>query len=40
MPNTYHQIGNLPESAVVEGNALFEKGAIRPIFAGDYLKMC
>lgn len=34
IPNTYRQIGNLPERAVVETNAVFEKDKIRPVFAG------
>lgn len=34
MPNFALQIPNLPCDAIVETNALFEKGAIRPIFAG------
>ena len=32
--NATGQISNLPTDAVVETNALFERGAIRPIFAG------
>ncbi len=35
IPNSKKQIGNLPEGAVVETNALFERDAIRPIMAGD-----
>ena len=35
IPNTSLQIGNLPKDAVVETNAVFERDAIRPIFAGD-----
>lgn len=35
IPNTGHQIANLPESAVVETNAVFERDAIRPVFAGS-----
>lgn len=35
MPNTHGQIGNLPREAVVETNAVFERGAIRPIYAGE-----
>lgn len=35
IPNTYGQIGNLPKSAVVETNAIFERDAIRPIVAGE-----
>lgn len=34
IPNTGHQIANLPETAVVETNAVFEKDAIRPVLAG------
>ena len=34
IPNTNKQIGNLPESAMVETNAVFERDAIRPVFAG------
>ena len=34
-PNTGHQIANLPESAVVETNAVFERDAIRPLYAGE-----
>lgn len=34
IPNTGLQITNLPASAVVETNALFERDAIRPILAG------
>ncbi|NLP35969.1 MAG: alpha-glucosidase/alpha-galactosidase [Clostridiales bacterium] len=34
IPNTHHQITNLPESAVVETNAVFERDAIRPVIAG------
>lgn len=34
IPNTGRQIGNLPESAVVETNAVFERDAIRPVLAG------
>ena len=34
VPNTGRQISNLPESAVVETNAVFEKDAIRPVQAG------
>lgn len=34
MPNSALQIPNLPADAIVETNALFEKGAIRPVFAG------
>ncbi len=35
IPNTAGQIANLPRTAVVETNALFERDAIRPILAGD-----
>lgn len=34
IPNTGRQIANLPESAVVETNAVFERDAIRPVLAG------
>ena len=34
IPNTSLQIPNLPESAVVETNAVFERDAIRPVAAG------
>lgn len=34
IPNTFHQITNLPKNALVETNALFEKDAIRPVIAG------
>lgn len=34
IPNTAKQITNLPGSAVVETNALFERDAIRPLVAG------
>lgn len=34
IPNTGHQIANLPETAVVETNAVFERNAIRPVLAG------
>lgn len=34
IPNFAHQIPNLPETAVVETNALFERDAIRPVYAG------
>lgn len=34
IPNKHRQIVNLPESAVVETNAVFERDAIRPVFAG------
>lgn len=35
IPNTGRQIANLPESAVVETNAVFERDAIRPVSAGS-----
>lgn len=35
IPNSGKQITNLPESAVVETNAVFERDAIRPILAGS-----
>lgn len=35
IPNTGRQIANLPETAVVETNAVFERDAIRPVFAGS-----
>ena len=35
IPNTFKQIGNLSENAVVETNAVFEKDAVRPVQAGD-----
>lgn len=35
IPNTAHQITNLPETAVVETNAVFYKNQIRPIVAGE-----
>ena len=34
IPNTSLQISNLPKDAVVETNAVFERDAIRPVFAG------
>lgn len=34
IPNTSRQIANLPETAVVETNAVFERDAIRPVVAG------
>jgi alpha-galactosidase len=34
IPNTGHQIPNLPETAVVETNAVFDRDAIRPVYAG------
>ncbi len=33
--NAGHQIANLPENAVVETNAVFERDAIRPVLAGS-----
>lgn len=33
--NTGRQIANLPETAVVETNAVFERNAIRPVLAGQ-----
>ena len=35
IPNTSGQIPNLPRTAVVETNAVFYKGTIQPIFAGE-----
>lgn len=35
IPNTGKQIANLPETAVVETNAVFERDAIRPVLAGS-----
>ena len=35
IPNTAKQITNLPTSALVETNAVFERDAIRPIVAGE-----
>lgn len=34
IPNTSRQISNLPDDAVVETNAVFERDKIRPIYAG------
>ena len=34
IPNTAKQIPNLPESAIVETNALFERDSVRPIMVG------
>jgi alpha-galactosidase len=34
IPNFGHQIPNLPEEAVVETNALFERDKVRPLYAG------
>lgn len=38
IPNRFAQISNLPVTAVVETNALFERDAIRPIWAGTLTK--
>ena len=35
IPNAGHQIANLPETAVVETNAVFERDAIRLVLAGS-----
>ncbi|WP_041703710.1 alpha-glucosidase/alpha-galactosidase [Lachnoclostridium phytofermentans] len=35
IPNTNRQIPNIPDSVVVETNAIFERDAIRPIIAGE-----
>lgn len=35
IPNTAGQITNLPRTAVVETNALFERNTIRPVYAGN-----
>lgn len=35
IPNTGLQISNLPQDAVVETNAIFERDAIRPVLAGS-----
>lgn len=35
IPNRGHQIANLPETAIVETNAVFERDAIRPVMAGS-----
>ena len=35
VPNASRQIANLPETAVVETNAVFERDAIRPVVAGS-----
>lgn len=37
IPNYARQIANLPENAVVETNAVFERGVIRPIYAGELI---
>jgi len=37
IPNYARQIANLPENAVVETNAVFEQGVIRPIYAGELI---
>lgn len=34
IPNYAHQIPNLPETAIVETNAVFERNQVRPIYAG------
>lgn len=34
IPNTYRQIPNLPETAIVETNAVFSKDSIMPVMAG------
>ncbi|MCR5824179.1 MAG: alpha-glucosidase/alpha-galactosidase [Lachnospiraceae bacterium] len=34
IPNTGRQIPNLPEDAIVETNALFERDKVRPLYAG------
>lgn len=34
IPNYNSQISNLPKTAIVETNAVFERNAIRPIVAG------
>ena len=34
IPNSHRQIENLPETAVVETNAVFYRGTIQPVFAG------
>lgn len=34
VPNRFRQIGNLPESAMVETNVLLEKDSVRPLCAG------
>lgn len=38
IPNRNGQIGNLPLAAIVETNAVFEKNAIRPMYAGELPK--
>lgn len=35
IPNKGRQIANLPENAIVETNAVFERDAIRPVLAGS-----
>lgn len=35
VPNTGHQIANLPQSTVVETNALFCRDSIQPVLAGE-----
>lgn len=39
IPNTNRQIPNLPETAVVETNAVFSKNSIHPVMAGDVPEM-
>lgn len=34
IPNYAHQIPNLPETAIVETNAVFSRDSIRPVYAG------
>lgn len=34
IPNSCRQISNLPETAIVEANAVFERDKIRPVFSG------
>lgn len=38
IPNRNKQISNLPENAVVETNAVFERDSIRPVMAGELPK--
>ncbi len=38
IPNSFLQIKNLPAEAVVETNAVFEKDAVRPVYAGELPK--
>ena len=35
LPNTALQIGNLPKDTVVETNAVFSRGSVKPVYAGD-----